>query len=71
MGLEEAFYSERFVSLRRRHLENNLEGTLCYNCVNNKLAPIEPLNNALHTPVTLDFFKASTKRAPVKVKTKN
>ncbi|MBF0186653.1 MAG: radical SAM protein [Magnetococcales bacterium] len=44
MSLKEAFYSERTTEFRRRHLEKNLEGTLCYRCLNSVQDPIEPLN---------------------------
>lgn len=49
-GLEEAFYSEAFQEMRRRHLEDRLQGTLCHNCIHNTNDPIEPLNPELATP---------------------
>lgn len=62
MSLEEAFYSERYQIWRRQHLEDKLEGTLCYNCKYDCQTPIQPLNPELshgsdsgpavsHTPI--------------------
>lgn len=42
-SLKDAWHNEIFVEIRRRHLENNLEGTLCYNCLYNKNTNVEPL----------------------------
>ena len=42
-SLADAWLHTRFADMRRRHLENKLEGTLCYNCLYGKLTPIQPL----------------------------
>lgn len=42
LSLGEAWHSESFVELRRRHLEGALEGSLCYNCLFNANTPVEP-----------------------------
>ncbi len=48
MPIMEAWHSERFQALRRRHIENKLDGTVCGNCIraSSKVKP-EPLNEAL------------------------
>lgn len=43
VSLKEAWESEKFIELRKMHLENCLEGTLCYNCIYNKNESINPL----------------------------
>ncbi len=45
--LMDAWYSEEMVGLRKRILERNLKGTLCYNCVTGAREPVEPLNKEL------------------------
>jgi len=42
-SLENAWRHSKFIEMRRRHLDNKLEATLCYNCLYGKLTPIEPL----------------------------
>lgn len=48
MTLVDAWYSDIMVDLRRRFLNNQLEGTACYNCANNADLPVVPLNPALY-----------------------
>ncbi len=43
MSLKEAWNSERFQRIRKRHIDGNLEGTLCYNCLNNANESVKPL----------------------------
>ncbi len=43
ISLSEAWTNETFINLRGKHLTNNLEGTLCYNCLYNKTSPVTPL----------------------------
>ncbi len=57
VSLKEAWESNQFEDIRRRHLENRLKGTLCHNCLCGKQEPIEPLVHELATLV--DFGKAS------------
>lgn len=47
-SLEEAYYSERYNAWRHQHLENRLQGTLCYNCKYDKKTPVQPLNPDLY-----------------------
>ena len=46
-SLKDAWYAEIFKEMRQRHLDNRLEGTLCYNCIHNTNTPIEPVVPAL------------------------
>ncbi|MCH2226842.1 MAG: radical SAM protein [Candidatus Caenarcaniphilales bacterium] len=41
--LTEAWHSEKAQDLRRKHIENKLEGTLCYNCITGLNTKISPL----------------------------
>lgn len=43
MSLKNAWYGERMTELRKRHLDNNLKGLVCYNCVYHKKEPFEPV----------------------------
>lgn len=43
VSLKEAWYGEKMTELRKRHLENNLKGLVCYNCVYHKKEPFEAL----------------------------
>ena len=48
MTLAEAYYSERYMAWRRQHLENRLEGSLCFNCKYDRKTPVQPLNPELY-----------------------
>jgi MoaA/NifB/PqqE/SkfB family radical SAM enzyme len=48
MSLEEAWHSERMNEMRKRHMENDLDGTECARCLGNKEAIIKPLNEELY-----------------------
>jgi len=39
MPLKDAWYGEKMTALRKRHLENDLRGLVCYNCVNHAKEP--------------------------------
>ena len=54
--LKNAWHAEIFQEMRQRHLENRLEGTLCYNCVHNVNTPISPVVPHLAVKVEQDFF---------------
>ncbi len=47
-SLSEAWSSEAMQDIRRRHLENRLEGTQCYNCMYDCVTEVEPLNRELY-----------------------
>jgi MoaA/NifB/PqqE/SkfB family radical SAM enzyme len=48
-SLVEAWHSEEFQELRTRHLEGQVEGTLCNGCVIQAKKPYKPLNTHLMT----------------------
>ncbi|MCE9640171.1 MAG: radical SAM protein, partial [Betaproteobacteria bacterium] len=48
MSLEEAFYGDRFSDFRQRHLDDKLEGSLCFNCKYDCKSPVQPLNPDLY-----------------------
>jgi len=56
-SLRDAWHAEVFKAMRQRHLEDRLEGTLCYNCIHNVNTPIEPVVPALAVPVDATFFE--------------
>lgn len=43
MPLKEAWNCENVKDIRKKHLENNLKGIACYNCINNSNIKIDPL----------------------------
>lgn len=43
-SIEEAWNGDAFTSFRKKYLQKDLEGTLCYNCINNCDAVVKPLN---------------------------
>ncbi len=59
VGIKEAWEAPAFVELRKRHLADQLEGTLCWNCLRGSQDPIEPLVPELAT--YLDFAESSKK----------
>jgi radical SAM protein with 4Fe4S-binding SPASM domain len=42
-SLKEAWQNDIYQNFRRRHLNQDLEGTICYNCMFNKDEPVTPL----------------------------
>lgn len=45
MSLKEAIYGDNLVNLRKRHLEKDIKGIICENCIYDSIKKIEPLNN--------------------------
>lgn len=43
-SLYEAWNSDILVGLRNKHLQGNLKGTLCHNCIHNVCEPVKALN---------------------------
>ncbi len=41
--LKEAWNNEDFINLRKKHINGNLQNTLCYNCINNVNEKIYPI----------------------------
>jgi len=57
-GIREAWLSERFRALRRRHMTDDLDGTLCGKCVRNSRVPVAALNpELLSQPVRIHVLK--------------
>ncbi len=52
MSLKDAWNSERFIDIRRRHMNNELDGTVCYNCLNKTIKKSFPINDELASPDT-------------------
>ncbi len=52
-SLAEAWHSAAFIELRRKHIENSLERTVCYNCLfnqNQNAEPVMPQYATLYNP---------------------
>ena len=49
VSLEEAWYSDRMVNLRRQHLNGKIDRNMCYRCINNTKTDVDiyPLNKKL------------------------
>lgn len=50
MSLEDAWTSEKFQQIRQKHIDGNLEKTLCYNCINDTCSIVEPISEAFAAP---------------------
>lgn len=46
-SLKDVWHSEKYREFRRRHLEKNLKGGICYNCMNNTNEDVTPLTPEL------------------------
>ena len=57
ISLKDAWSSERFQQIRKRHMDRNLERTLCYNCINNTISNIEPLLESYAFPCCQEYDK--------------
>jgi hypothetical protein len=63
MSPAEAWHSERFRALRRRHLDDALDGTLCGKCIRRSAAAVRPINGELLShPVAQDQHRAQADR---------
>lgn len=49
-SLKDAWYSDAFIQLRKKHLNKQLKGTLCYNCATHSNEPCFPINNDVVFP---------------------
>lgn len=45
VSLDEAWRSLKFQKIRQMHMDSSLEGTLCYNCLQNVISEIKPLSD--------------------------
>jgi organic radical activating enzyme len=61
--LQEAWYSDIFVKMRKKHMNNDLVGTLCCNCILNEQHKIKPLNDELFTH--FNFINESKKNLKI------
>lgn len=57
LSLKDAWNSEKFQQIRKKHIDGSLEGTLCYNCLNNENMSIEPISKAYACPYDNDVSK--------------
>lgn len=55
-SLRNAWHNETFVELRRKHLDNALERTLCHNCIYNEGRPVQPLTPQCAVPYEVGAF---------------
>lgn len=56
-SLKNAWHGDKFVKMRRRHLDNKLKGTCCYNCINNCNEKVVPLVEKLATQYERGYSK--------------
>ncbi|MBU3190606.1 radical SAM protein [Clostridium bowmanii] len=56
VSIKEAWNGKKLIELRRKHLEDSIEGTLCYNCIYNKNEYVEPLLPEHATYYDVDNF---------------
>jgi pyruvate-formate lyase-activating enzyme len=57
VSIKDAWNCNIFADIRKRHIENALEGTMCYNCVNNDNTEIKPLVEKYATMINKDIRK--------------
>jgi organic radical activating enzyme len=55
--LEDAWKAQVFQQMRQKHLDKDLKGTLCHNCVHGLNEPIRPIVPELATEVGGEFFE--------------
>ena len=55
-NLRDSWNNDRFNALRKMHIEGNLKGTLCYNCINNVNREINPLREDISTKYYVKEF---------------
>lgn len=49
VSIKDAWHNQWFTAIRKKHLDDNLEGTLCNNCIYNKMTLIKPLRKEYAT----------------------
>lgn len=54
MSLKDAWYSTDFIHMRQRHLDQQLDNTLCGNCWQNCTNPIAPIKEELASIINFD-----------------
>lgn len=71
MSIKDAWQSKRFQELRKKHIENKLDGTLCGNCIRgSKEKPYAINPQLLHTNTVIEKTQ-TLKQIPVMVETTN
>lgn len=58
-SLKDAWNNLYACNLRERHLQHDLKGTMCFNCLNNCNEPVEPLRKEYATEVIMDKWDKS------------
>lgn len=56
MSLREAWYGEKMTELRKRHLQNNLKGLVCYNCIYHEKKTFEAVYPELAGQINLENY---------------
>lgn len=56
MTLTEAWNCDEFINIRKKFLENKLENTMCYNCLNNKTDEFTPLIKKFGTAINFQDY---------------
>lgn len=51
--VKDAWHNNAYIALRKRHSEGLLQGIICYNCLNNCNAPVQPLDQKFIVPLKL------------------
>jgi len=54
ISIGEAWRSEEFQNFRKKHLENNLQDLICYNCLNNVNNEFKPLDKQYFKPFKIE-----------------
>lgn len=64
-SIEEAWYAEKLIQLRQKHLENDLSGTLCHRCINKDDEAYGPLVGSLYSPIPDDYYRQDRLRREI------
>jgi len=54
MSLKEGWNCDKFQKLRQAHLDKNVRGTICHNCISYSREKFSPINEQLATPIDFD-----------------
>ena len=54
MSLTEAWSCEEFQRVRKLHIENKLEKTMCFNCINGEHGEVRPVNESYAKPFKIN-----------------
>lgn len=70
-SLKDGWYGEKMIDMRRRFLEDKLEGTLCDGCVHRCLKPAEPITPEFSNLMHFDFDDSLVKERVEKFEKEN